>query len=148
MISASVIVLMVDAFGTGMNQVVVILAMGGKFAITCTFAMIFLYTSELYATSMRTFGLGMCNCMSRVAGIFSPFAAELVSTRVPHVYTCTTVYALLARFLLNLCMNSAKKAQALYFCFSTGYTLPWIVHARIWHSVHRRWAERHLAARD
>ena len=61
-----------------MSHAVNALAMTGKFAITCAFAMMYLYTSELYPTSIRTMGLGVCNAMARVAGVFAPFAAELV----------------------------------------------------------------------
>ena len=131
-----------------MNQVVVILAMGGKFAITCTFAMVFLYTPELYATSMRTFGLGMCNCMSRVAGIFSPFAAELVSARVRTLYWVSCLLTDMHKLHEESTSYNQVRLDCSYVCCDTGYILPWIIHARIWHSVYRRWVECHLAARD
>lgn len=56
------------------------LAMLGKFAITCSFSIIYVYTAELFPTTVRSLGLGLCNMMARVGGMLAPFMADVVSS--------------------------------------------------------------------
>ena len=52
--------------------------MSEKFAVTTLFGMIYLFTSELYPTSVRAKGLSICSFSARVGSIVAPFTAELV----------------------------------------------------------------------
>ena len=65
-------------FLTGLNTAITILVTMGKFAVTCPFGMIYIYTQELYPTSIRSFGLGICNTAGRIGSAMAPFAADLV----------------------------------------------------------------------
>ncbi|XP_033127759.1 organic cation transporter protein-like, partial [Anneissia japonica] len=47
-------------------------AMIGKFFITSAFSIVYIYTVELFPTDIRTFGLGFCSSVSRVAGVLAP----------------------------------------------------------------------------
>ncbi|CAH1251987.1 SLC22A3 [Branchiostoma lanceolatum] len=49
------------------------LAMIGKFCITATFAIVYIFTAELYPTVIRQIGLGMGAMMARVGGMVAPF---------------------------------------------------------------------------
>ena len=49
----------------------------GKMFVTCAFGTIYLYTSELYPTSLRTAGVGMSSMCGRVGAIVSPYIAVL-----------------------------------------------------------------------
>ena len=72
-------------FVQGWGLAVVCLAMLGKFAITCTFSMVYVYTTELYPTSIRTVSLGASNAMSRVGGTLAPFAADFVRIFIHYI---------------------------------------------------------------
>ena len=56
-----------------------ILSLTGKFGVSTAFAILFLYTSELFPTEVRTKGLGVSSAAARIAGILAPFVASLVS---------------------------------------------------------------------
>ena len=49
----------------------------GKFGCSAAFSIVFLYTAELFPTSMRNSAVGMCSTLARVGGIFAPTVAEL-----------------------------------------------------------------------
>ena len=51
----------------------------GKAAITCSYAMIYLYSSEVYPTVMRSTGVGAGALFARIGGVVAPQAAELVT---------------------------------------------------------------------
>ncbi len=53
------------------------LFMLGKVGVTCAFGTIYLYTSELYPTSLRTAGVGFSSTVGRVGAIISPYVALL-----------------------------------------------------------------------
>ena len=57
----------------------VLLTMIGKAAITYSYALIYLYTPELYPTVVRGAGLGLATMMSRIGGVLAPLIADLVS---------------------------------------------------------------------
>lgn len=63
-------------------------SMAGKFFITCSFAIIYLYSGEIFPTVARTVGLGSSSLFARVGAICAPFVKELgehTSREVPLV---------------------------------------------------------------
>ena len=46
----------------------IFLSMLGKFGATSTFGMVYLYTSELYPTTIRNTAIGTCSSVARVGG--------------------------------------------------------------------------------
>ncbi|KAG1682450.1 Organic cation transporter protein [Nymphon striatum] len=58
------------------------LAMCGRFVITMTFGMTYVFTAELFPTPLRSSALGTGSMFSRVGGILSPFVATLVSDKL------------------------------------------------------------------
>ncbi|XP_033495057.2 solute carrier family 22 member 13-like [Epinephelus lanceolatus] len=52
--------------------VVTVIAVLGKFAATASFAIIYVYTAELYPTTLRQNGVGLNSMCARVAGILAP----------------------------------------------------------------------------
>lgn len=49
----------------------------GKFGSSAAFAVVFLYTAELFPTSMRNSSIGICSTLARIGGILAPSVAEL-----------------------------------------------------------------------
>jgi len=54
-----------------------ILSITGKFFVTCSLGLIYLYTSEMFPTSTRSAALGMCATMSKFGSIAAPALAEV-----------------------------------------------------------------------
>ncbi|XP_042366401.1 solute carrier family 22 member 13-like [Plectropomus leopardus] len=52
--------------------VVTVIAVLGKFAATASFSIIYVYTAELYPTTLRQNGVGLNSMSARVAGILAP----------------------------------------------------------------------------
>ena len=49
----------------------------GKFGSSAAFAIVFLFTAELFPTSMRNSAVGMCSTLARLGGILAPTVARL-----------------------------------------------------------------------
>ena len=49
----------------------------GKFGSSAAFAIVFLYTAELFPTSMRNSAVGMCSTLARFGGILAPSVAQV-----------------------------------------------------------------------
>ncbi|XP_033611642.1 organic cation transporter protein isoform X2 [Cryptotermes secundus] len=60
-----------------MNRVVVLLFLTGKLGITSSFAILVVYTTELYPTAMRSIGVGASSTVGRVGAMLAPFAPLL-----------------------------------------------------------------------
>lgn len=60
-----------------------VLAMTGKLGISGAFAIIYVFSAELFPTVVRTIGVGAGSMSARVGGLMAPFIAELVGDKVP-----------------------------------------------------------------
>ncbi|XP_069189978.1 organic cation transporter protein isoform X2 [Procambarus clarkii] len=70
------------------------LVMVGKFFITSAYQVIYLYSCELYPTSLRTRGLGVSSMIGRVGSIISPFINDLLG--MYHWAIPSTIFGLLS----------------------------------------------------
>ena len=59
---------------SGAKVLRLILLFGSRAAIECTFSTLYVFTPELFATPVRSFGLALCNSFSRIGGFMAPFA--------------------------------------------------------------------------
>ncbi|KAL8606762.1 hypothetical protein ACOMHN_049591 [Nucella lapillus] len=57
--------------------VTITLSMVGRFGISAAFAIIFVYSAELFPTKVRNSGMGLSSFCARIGGIASPFIAAL-----------------------------------------------------------------------
>ncbi|XP_070546898.1 organic cation transporter protein-like [Ptychodera flava] len=55
-----------------MEWIGITLAMIGKFCITCSFGVIYIFSAEMYPTPARNSGVGVCSMCARVGGILAP----------------------------------------------------------------------------
>ncbi|GFT30282.1 organic cation transporter protein, partial [Nephila pilipes] len=53
------------------------LAMVGKFCVTGSFRLLYLYTAEIFPTGVRNVTLGTCSMCARIGSILSPFIRDL-----------------------------------------------------------------------
>ena len=59
------------------NNLRLLFALVGKFGSAAAFSNVFLYTAELFPTSMRNSAVGMCSTFARFGGILAPTVAQL-----------------------------------------------------------------------
>uniref|UniRef100_A0A8C7CPM6 Si:dkey-166k12.1 n=1 Tax=Oncorhynchus kisutch TaxID=8019 RepID=A0A8C7CPM6_ONCKI len=68
------------------------LAMVGKFGITASFAVIYVYTAEIFPTVLRQTGIGVSSMFARVGGVLAPLI-NMLHTRSPSlpmlIFGCT-----------------------------------------------------------
>ncbi|XP_033749213.1 solute carrier family 22 member 15-like [Pecten maximus] len=79
----------------------------GKYAITASFCTIFLYTSELYPTNLRSAGLGLASMCSRMGGMLAPFAASVAGVVIWLPGAVFSVMCLIAAYLTSLLPETA-----------------------------------------
>ncbi|XP_064596460.1 solute carrier family 22 member 15-like [Liolophura sinensis] len=65
---------------TGVTKVIVmqVVTFVGKFGISATFTLIYVYTTEVFPTNFRTSGLGIGSISARLGSFLSPFSSVLV----------------------------------------------------------------------
>ena len=76
MVAAGVCCL-VSAF-SGHGMVHTIVGVAGKGCIAASFALVYFYTAEIYPTSLRSAGLGLCSTMARIGGFLAPYVVVMV----------------------------------------------------------------------
>ncbi|XP_058482944.1 solute carrier family 22 member 13-like [Solea solea] len=81
--------------------VITVIAVLGKFAATACFAVIFVYTAELYPTVLRQSGMGLNTMCGRVAGILQPLITLL---QVYHYTIPMLIYGILSIAAGGLCL--------------------------------------------
>ena len=53
-------------------------AMIGKFCVTSSFGIIYVYSAEIYPTVVRNVGVGSSSMVGRIGSILAPFVKEMV----------------------------------------------------------------------
>lgn len=65
------------SFSDGFLWLKAVFPMLGKFFVTCSYAIIYLYSGEVYPTVVRTVGLGSSSMVARIGSVIAPFVREL-----------------------------------------------------------------------
>ena len=76
------------------------LALTGKASVVSCFCIIFIYSSELFPTVIRTVGMGCCAFWGRVGSLLAPQILLLVSISTNFTY-CTFIIAIYHQSLLD-----------------------------------------------
>ena len=58
----------------------VTIAMMGKFLISMTFAIAYLYTAELFPTKVRNLAVGMASTFARIGSISAPYIVDILGS--------------------------------------------------------------------
>ncbi|XP_066269649.1 organic cation transporter protein-like [Branchiostoma lanceolatum] len=85
------------------------LAMTGKFCITATFGIVYVFSAEIFPTVVRQIGIGMASMSSRVGGIVAPFVNLLDSYWAPLPYVIFGGTSIIAGLLTLLLPETNKK---------------------------------------
>ncbi|GFN86182.1 organic cation transporter protein [Plakobranchus ocellatus] len=72
-----------DKRTTAMQTIVKVCVIAGKFCITSSYAIIYLWSAELFPTVVRNAGMGVASMSARIGGIFAPFVLDLRDTWLP-----------------------------------------------------------------
>lgn len=62
--------------------------MAGKFGLTISFTVVYIYTAELYPTVLRNLGMGLCSSAARIGSITAPYIIFLGKPAL----SCLTVF--------------------------------------------------------
>ncbi|XP_056290526.1 solute carrier family 22 member 13b [Pseudoliparis swirei] len=103
--------------------VVTIIAVVGKFAATASFSIVYVYTAELYPTTLRQNGVGLNSMFARVAGIFAPLIRllDVYHYTIPMlIYGIVTIVAGGLSFLLPETLNVELQDEAEFLKPETG----------------------------
>ncbi|XP_076371650.1 organic cation transporter protein-like [Tachypleus tridentatus] len=89
----------------------IMFAMCGKFFVTAAFAIVYVYTAELFPTVVRNVGVGSSSMFARIGSMVAPFLKELgkfTNTGVPlAIYGALSIIAGLLTLLLPETTNRA-----------------------------------------
>ena len=97
-IVGGVFLLITCVMSKGIWMMVVVMA--GKFGIICIFAMIYLHSSEVFPTVIRTTGLGTCSMFGRIGSMLAPIIGrELGAVNQPAAVAIFATLALMAGVL-------------------------------------------------
>ncbi|XP_050718793.1 organic cation transporter protein-like isoform X1 [Eriocheir sinensis] len=92
------------------SQYLLALTLLGKCCITCAFGIIYVFTSEMFPTSVRSTVLGLCSTCARIGAMLAPFSDQLVYVYSPLPLLVFGGLALVAG-LLNLVMPETLKTE-------------------------------------
>ncbi|XP_038661635.1 solute carrier family 22 member 5-like isoform X2 [Scyliorhinus canicula] len=71
------ILLFIQFLPSSLQILTTVLVMVGKAGITISFAIVYVFSAELYPTVVRNMGIGICSMASRVGSIISPYFVYL-----------------------------------------------------------------------
>lgn len=83
---------------------ITITALGGRFCISASFAVLYVYSAELFPTVVRNAGMGISSLSARVGGMVAPFIVLLgeQSILIPmFLFACTALFAAIAGLKLH-----------------------------------------------
>lgn len=75
--------LLILAVPSGVDQAVTALAITGKFFINIAYAIVYLYTTEIFPTSNRNVALGTSSMSARIGATGAPFIVDLLGGNTP-----------------------------------------------------------------
>lgn len=75
-----------------------LLAMIGKFSITASFTVVYVYTSELYPTVIRNAGLCLSSMIGRLGSILAPYVSYIEKLVIPNKFDYYVLCCKIASF--------------------------------------------------
>ncbi|XP_053316017.1 solute carrier family 22 member 16 isoform X2 [Spea bombifrons] len=85
-----------------LSTITIIMSMAGKFSIGVAFGLIYLYTAELYPTTVRSLAVGSGSMMCRIGSVVAPFCVYLTEVWIFMPQMLVGIMALLTGILTLL----------------------------------------------
>lgn len=92
------------------TQYLLVLTLLGKCFITCAFGIIYVFSSEIFPTSVRSTVLGLCSTFARIGAMLAPFSRQLALYYGPLPLLVFGLLALVAA-TLNVVMPETLKTE-------------------------------------
>lgn len=73
--------MLIPYFILDLNAIAITFSMIGKFAVSASYGLLYIYVNELFPTVIRSMAIGACSSAGRVGGILVPFILELVGIK-------------------------------------------------------------------
>ena len=73
---------MIPFYLTDKGILVTVLAQTGKFLYSAAFAVVYVFTAELFPSTVRNSGLSACATLGKTATVISPYIVHLVSVHI------------------------------------------------------------------
>ncbi|XP_069753866.1 organic cation/carnitine transporter 2-like [Narcine bancroftii] len=99
---AGAVLLLIQFIPSDISILTTVLALSGKLATTCGYAMIYVYTAELYPTAVRNTGVGISSMAARIGSIISPYIFYLGAYHEFLPYTLLGSFVALSGILMLL----------------------------------------------
>ncbi|XP_045136740.1 organic cation transporter protein-like isoform X2 [Portunus trituberculatus] len=81
---------------------IVTLSLVGKFGIAAAFAIVYVYSAEIFPTEYRSVGIGACSMCARIGGILAPFISSLATIYQPLPLLVFGVLSIISGLLIIL----------------------------------------------
>jgi len=83
----------------------------GKFAITASFLMVYLYAAEIFPTVFRNIGMGTSSLFARIGSVLAPFAGRELKALGPSAPACLFGLVSLVAGVLTLVLPETKETK-------------------------------------
>ncbi|ESO84003.1 hypothetical protein LOTGIDRAFT_107933 [Lottia gigantea] len=67
---------------SALDWITITFSMMGRFGVSAAFAVLYIFSCELFPTEARNFGLGASSFLGRIGGIVSPYIADMVYGKI------------------------------------------------------------------
>ncbi|XP_077988709.1 organic cation transporter protein-like [Glandiceps talaboti] len=97
--------------GTDLSWLILTVALIGKFGIAGSFAIVFLYSTELFPTVVRNLGVGVSSFSSRIGGILAPLTVYLSSKVNMFIFAVFGILSIIAGLLVLILPETKGRVQ-------------------------------------
>ena len=107
--------------------------MTGKFLISMTFAIAYLYTAELFPTKVRNLAVGLASTFARIGSISAPYIVDLL------VSSKSNTKCIGPKLQCHAFVSFGNSSGVTFFFKFIGQCSCWYPSGDFWRLFHQRW---------